>query len=110
MTQSVEARAPSPSQIRFVTKWPVYYGWIILAAAVVGLIMTSPGQTYSVSIFIERFITDLGISRSVVSTLYMVGTLTASFALPFVGRQLDKRGPQIVVCLLYTSPSPRDRS
>jgi MFS family permease len=97
LTQSVEARAPSPSQIRFVTKWPVYYGWIILAAAVVGLIMTSPGQTYSVSIFIERFITDLGISRSVVSTLYMVGTLTASFALPFVGRQLDKRGPQIVV-------------
>lgn len=97
MTQSVEARAPSPSQIRFVTKWPVYYGWIILTAAVVGLIMTSPGQTYSVSIFIERFITDLGISRSVVSTLYMVGTLTASFALPFVGRQLDERGPRVVV-------------
>ena len=62
--------------------------------------MTSPGQTYSVSIFIERFITDLGISRSVVSTLYMVGTLTASFALPFVGRQLDERGPRVMVGII----------
>ena len=62
--------------------------------------MTSPGQTYSFSIFIERFIKDLGISRSVVSTLYTFGTLTASMTLPFVGRQIDKRGPRIMVGII----------
>ena len=58
--------------------------------------MTSPGQTYSVSIFIEHFIRDLGISRSLVSTLYTVGTLAGSLALPYVGRQIDRRGPGLM--------------
>jgi len=82
---------------RLVTRSPIYYGWIILAAAMVGRVMTSPGQTYSVSIFIEHFISDLGLSRSLVSTLYTIGTLTASLALPYVGRQIDRRGPRVMV-------------
>jgi MFS transporter, OFA family, oxalate/formate antiporter len=85
------------SQSRLVTGSPVYYGWIIVAAATMGMIMTSPGQTYSVSIFIEHFIRDLGLSRSLVSTLYTLGTLGASLTLPFVGRQIDHRGPRVIV-------------
>jgi len=79
---------------------PIYYGWIILVAGTIGYIMSSPGQTYSVSIFIEHFIADLGINRSTVSTLYMLGTLTASSAMPFVGRQLDQRGPRALVVII----------
>ena len=89
--------ANGASSSRLVNGSPVYYGWIIVAAATVGMIMTSPGQTYSVSIFIEHFIRDLGLSRSLVSTLYTLGTLGASLSLPFVGRQIDRRGPRIVV-------------
>ena len=59
--------------------------------------MTSPGQTYSVSIFIQHFIRDLSISRSLVSTLYTLGTLAGALALPFVGRQIDRRGPRTMV-------------
>ena len=84
-------------QNRLVTGCPFYYGWIILIVGVIGYIMSSPGQTYSVSIFIEHFIEDLGINRSTVSTLYMMGTLTASLTMPFVGRQIDERGPRVVV-------------
>jgi sugar phosphate permease len=62
--------------------------------------MTSPGQTYSISIFIEHFITDFGISRTVVSTLYTLGTLTASFLLPFVGRQIDVRGSRVMMVVI----------
>ncbi len=65
-----------------------------------GMIMTSPGQTYSVSIFIEHFINDLGISRSLVSTLYTAGTLIGSFALPIVGRQIDRRGARAVMLIV----------
>jgi MFS transporter, OFA family, oxalate/formate antiporter len=92
-----EQDGASPSSSRLVNGMPIYYGWVIVAAATVGMIMTSPGQTYSVSIFIEHFIRDLGISRSLVSTLYTLGTLGGSLSLPFVGRQIDRRGPRIVV-------------
>lgn len=91
---------PPPLVIRYsrvVSRSPVFYGWVILAAGSIGMIMTSPGQTYAVSIFIDSFIVDLGISRSVVSTLYSVGTLVGSFALPFVGRQIDRRGGRMMV-------------
>lgn len=86
----------------FVTQSPIYFGWYVVAAAAVGLIMTSPGQTYSVSVFIEHFIRDLGISRSLVSTLYTIGTLVASLALPYVGRQIDRRGPRVMVGIITT--------
>lgn len=68
--------------------------------ATLGMIMTSPGQTYVVSIFIESFITDLGISRSLVSTLYTIGTLVGGFVLPLVGYQIDRRGTRIMVLLI----------
>jgi len=82
---------------RIVNQSPVFYGWIILLAGTLGMIMTSPGQTYSVSIFTDYFIQDLGINRSVVSSLYTIGTLVGSFAQPLVGRQIDRRGPRQVV-------------
>jgi len=87
----------SPEQhSRLVTGFPVFYGWAILAIGTLTLIMTGPGQTYVVSIFIERFIEDLNLSRSLVSTLYTVGTLVGSLALPLVGRQIDRYGSQIM--------------
>lgn len=58
--------------------------------------MTSPGQTYTISIFIEHLIRDLGISRSLVNTLYTIGTFIASLTLPFVGQQIDRRGPRVM--------------
>ncbi len=83
-----------------VTKSPVFFGWIVMLAASFGLIMTSPGQTYGVSIFIEHFIADLGVSRSMVSTYYAIGTLTGAAALPFVGRRIDALGPRVVVVIV----------
>ena len=65
-----------------------------------GMIMSSPGQTYVVSIFIEPFIADLGISRSLVSTLYTLGTLVGSFVLPIVGYQIDRHGARLIVTLV----------
>ncbi|MCP4415201.1 MAG: MFS transporter, partial [Chloroflexi bacterium] len=90
----------APHTDSLVQKSPIFYGWIILVVGTIGLTMTSPGQTYAVSIFVEHFIRDLSLSRSLVSSLYTIGTLTGSFALPFVGRQIDKRGPRLMVMLI----------
>jgi MFS family permease len=79
---------------------PVFYGWIIMLVGTLGMVMTSPGQTDSVSIFIERFIGDLQVSRSLVSTLYTMGTLLGSFALPVVGQQIDRQGSRRMVIVI----------
>ena len=79
---------------------PIFYGWIIMLVGTLGIIMTSPGQTDSVSVFIEHFIADLQISRSLVSTLYTMGTLIGSFALPVVGQQIDRQGPRRMVLVI----------
>jgi MFS transporter, OFA family, oxalate/formate antiporter len=81
----------------FVHRWPVFYGWIIMMAGSLGLVMTSPGQTYTVSIFIEHFIRDLSINRSQVSALYTGGTQVGSLTLPFWGRLVDRRGSRWAV-------------
>lgn len=85
---------------RVIQRVPFFYGWVILVASTFGMIMTSPGQTYAISIFLEYFIVDLDASRGLVSTFYTVGTLTASFALPFVGRQIDRRSPRVMVAVI----------
>ena len=85
---------------RLVEKSPVYYGWVILVVGTLAMIMSSPGQTYSVSIFIEQFIEELGLSRTLVSSLYSVGTITGSLALPAIGREVDKRGARSMVVII----------
>ena len=85
---------------RIIQRTPFFYGWVVLVAGSLGNIMTSPGQTYSISIFIEHFITDLGISRSMISTFYTIGTLAGSFVLPYVGRQVDRHSPRVMAGII----------
>nr|WP_230416900.1 MFS transporter [Micromonospora tarapacensis] len=54
--------------------------------------MTAPGQTVAVSAFVDPLIADLGISRSAISTAYLIGTLTGAAALPAIGRMIDRHG------------------
>lgn len=83
-----------------VSRSPVYYGWLVLAAGTLGLLMTTPGQTVGVSVFLDKIITELGVSRSLVSLLYMMGTLTGSLTLSWVGRFIDRRGPRVAVGII----------
>jgi len=41
---------------------PFFYGWIILAVSALAIFISSPGQTFSVSIFVDHIIADLGLS------------------------------------------------
>ncbi len=69
-----------------------FLGWRILAIAVVSAILTGPGQTIGVSVFIDPIVAALGVSRSAVSTAYLIGTLSGASAMPFFGRFVDRRG------------------
>jgi MFS transporter, OFA family, oxalate/formate antiporter len=82
---------------RTIDRSPVYYGWVILVVGTLGLMMTMPGQTVGVSVFLDPIIDELGATRSSVSLLYTLGTLTGALALPWVGRTIDRRGPRRAV-------------
>ncbi len=92
---------PSPTKhSQVVSGSPIYYGWVILLAATFGMFMTTPGQTLGVSIFLDRIIADLGMSRASVSLMYTFGTLIGSFSLPFIGRFIDRQGPRTAVVVI----------
>ncbi len=89
---------------RLVSRSPIFYGWVIWAVAMLGLIATSPGQSYTVSLFIDHFITDFNLDRTTVSGLYGLGTFIASFSLTFVGRRIDRHGNRamgVVISALF---------
>jgi sugar phosphate permease len=84
----------TPVSSALVRRSPVYYGWIVLGISTLGMAATLPGQTAGVSLFIDAFIEELGLSRSLVSWFYTVATVLGSLALPLIGRLLDRWGPR----------------
>ncbi|MCS4162606.1 MFS family permease [Salinibacter ruber] len=82
-----------------VRRSPVYYGWVVLAMSTLGMAATLPGQTAGVSLFIDSFIEDVGLSRSLVSWLYTAATVLGSLALPLMGRLVDQWGPRRMATL-----------
>ncbi|MFC7344760.1 MFS transporter [Saccharopolyspora griseoalba] len=68
-----------------------------MITASVALALTAPGQTAAMSVFIDPLIRELGISRTVVSTAYMFGSLSGALVMPFLGRLIDRHGPRRVM-------------
>jgi MFS transporter, OFA family, oxalate/formate antiporter len=95
--------SPAEPELRrsaLVERFPRSYGWIVLVAATVGMMMTIPGQTSGLAVFLDAMIADLGMTRSHVATLYLVGTLLGSLVLPSVGRFVDRKGPRLAVVVI----------
>ncbi len=80
-------------------RWPFFYGWVIVAAATVGILMSIPGQTMGVSVFTDHLLAATGLSRLALSNAYLVGTLTSGLLLPFGGILLDRLGARLMVIL-----------
>jgi sugar phosphate permease len=71
---------------------PFFYGWIIVGVSALTIFFSGPGQTYSVSTFIDSYIGEFGWTRSTVSGMYSMGTLTAGLLMGVVGNFIDRRG------------------
>ncbi len=78
------------------SKFPFFYGWVILFAGTIGILVSAPGQTMGVSVFTDYLIDAIGISRTEISFAYMIGTVASSFLLTWAGKMYDKYGAQIV--------------
>lgn len=69
-----------------------FRGWSMLVWCTLTLGLTAPGQTVGVAVFIDEFIAGLGVSRSAVSAVYLVGTLVGAVVLIPLGRWIDRTG------------------
>ena len=81
-------------------KQAFFYGWIILAVAIVAQIFTAPGQTVGVSEFKGIYAQNLEISDRSVALYYCFGTAIGSFALPLFGYLIDRVGSRITLMVV----------
>ncbi len=73
-------------------KLPFFYGWVILLAATVGILLSAPGQTMGVATFTDHLLENIGINRNQLSIAYMVGTIGSSLVLTYAGKLYDRYG------------------
>lgn len=71
---------------------PFYYGWVVLVASTIGVVMSAPGQTIGVSVFTESLLEATGLSRVAFSNAYLAGTLISGLMLPYAGSAIDRIG------------------
>src|SRR5262245_31451731 len=87
----------TPKSSRLIKTLPFFYGWVILIVGTLGIVMIGPSQTFTVGVFLDSFIADLGISRANLSLIYGLSTLGASLLLPLTGQWLDRYGARRMV-------------
>lgn len=88
---------PANQLISPVTRHP---GTIVLMIAALTVFMSAPGQSFSVSTFVDPMLDELKLGRTSYSSAYMVATLIGGFTLPFIGRMLDRWGARIVLPII----------
>lgn len=81
------------------SKFPFFYGIVVLFAGSLGIFMSIPGQTMGVSVFTDPLLEVLSISRDELSLAYMLGTIGSSFLLPWAGRKYDQWGARTLAIL-----------
>lgn len=78
------------------SRWPFFYGWVIILMGTLGILMSIPGQTIGVSTFTDSLIEMLSINRDQISLAYMIGTVLSSFLLTKAGKLYDSYGVRVV--------------
>ena len=78
------------------SRLPFFYGWVILVAGIIGILMSIPGQTMGVSVFTENLLEDLAISRNNLSLAYLVGTMASGLMITRAGKLYDRYGARIM--------------
>ena len=66
-----------------------YYGWVMLAVGLVGNFCSGPGQTFTISVFIDPLTTEFGLSRAAISGAYGTGTMIGALG-PFIRGVSDR--------------------
>ena len=89
--------------LQTLSNLPFNYGWIALIVGTTGVLMSIPGQTMGVSVFTDYIIQALSISRTGISSSYMIGTIISALLLAKAGKFYDKFGAKITASIASVS-------
>lgn len=79
---------------------PFYYGWVIVFVAALGMFFSGPGQTFTISVFINVYMDTFGWSSTLISTMYLFATLLSGMLLFFMGRYIDLYGQRKMLIII----------
>jgi len=82
----------SPDEATAAPSSTLFYGWLMLPMAMLLMIATSPGQTFGLAFFNEKFRAAFDLSQTRLSVTYLLATVAASFAIPTIGGWVDRFG------------------
>ena len=79
-----------------VRRLPVFYGWVIIAAAFVTMGLGVNART-AFSLFLPPILDEFGWPRSLTAGAFSFGFLVSAAMSPFLGRLVDRYGPRPVI-------------
>lgn len=74
-----------------------FYGWAMMVVGGMGLLASSPAQSYTFAVFMDPVSAELGLSRTAISSAYALATLAAAFGLTPVGWLMDRFGGRLII-------------
>ena len=80
----------------FPTRWPFYYGWVVIAVAFVTMAIGVNVRT-SFSLLFPPILDEFGWQRGVTAAAFSVGFMASVVLAPLVGVLMDRWGPRAVV-------------
>ncbi len=76
---------------------PIYYGWVILAAAGSSMVVRNAAASLTIAVFIFPLSDELGWSRTLIAGAASLGGVLATLASPVIGWLVDKYGARLVL-------------
>lgn len=77
----------------------LFYGWVVTFMAGLSIFFSAPGQTYSISTFIDAYIKEFEFSRTSISTIYSVATIASGMTIVFMGKLVDRYGQRTMMMI-----------
>lgn len=77
----------------------VYYGWVILAGAVVAMALGSGVSFWAFGLYVDPMEEEFGWSRAEVSAGFSVSLALAGLSSPLIGRWIDARGARSAIII-----------
>lgn len=79
------------------SRFPFFYGWVIVLGATLGTLFSIPGQTMGFSVFTDVMMRELNLNRILLSTAYCIGTVASGLTLPWLGKIFDAWGARKMI-------------
>jgi MFS family permease len=88
---------PSALHARSRSRFPFYYGWMIVAIAALAMTATLPGRSHGLGLITEPLIADLGIAHTLFARINLATSLLGAAVCIPVGFLLDRFGVRAVL-------------